>query len=314
MQNPPFQIGVATPAEQRPAIELVLQGVAPSARSGLIDAVAAQPPERLGALDALIVARTSAGIVGATWAQPSPGQAAALWPPETTDDAPDGIVTSIVDGLLTEALHRAETARVVLVQALFEVDDDPRIRSLLKVGFQRMAELLYMGRGLKAEEALPSVPDAFQFEPYQESEFNRLKRALQATYVDSLDCPGMEGRRDQEDMLAGYRSTGQYKPSDWFFVRHAKAPHSAKGSQDDGVLLLTEHPASQQYELVYMGVAPHARGQRLGQAIVAEAIRVSACRGADQLVVAVDSTNGPARRLYEAAGFITWTRRFVYVR
>ena len=310
MLSTPLQFDIARPDEHRAAMELVLRGVAPSARSGLIDAVATQPPERLGALDALIVARTSAGVVGATWAQPSPGQSAALWPPETTDDAPKGVV----EGLLAEALRRTEVARVVMVQVLFEKEDDPRIEPLMQVGFERIAELLYMGRSLRSEDASSATPGPFRFETYEETQFDRLKRALQATYVKSLDCPGMEGRRDQEDMLAGYRSTGKYNPSDWFFVLSPESPQNEKGPHDDGVLLLAEHPVSQQYELVYMGVAPHARGQRMGRAIVAEAIRVSAKRGAGQLMVAVDAANAPARKLYEAAGFSPWTRRFVFVR
>ena len=116
MAAPALQIGVALPHERRAALELVLRSVAPEGRQALVDAVAGQPRERLGPIDALIVARDGDRVVAATWAQPSPGRAAGLWPPETSDDR----AAVAIDALIAAALRAIDAAGVAMTQVLFE--------------------------------------------------------------------------------------------------------------------------------------------------------------------------------------------------
>ncbi len=193
-----------------------------------------------------------------------------------------------------------------MAQALFEAPADPRFAALKANGFYRIAELEYLGRAAPPLTEHDEPEEPLDFEPYNPAQHERLKRVLKQTYVDSLDCPGLDGVRDLEDVLAGYRATGHHEPGHWFFA--------VEEGVDLGVLLMADHPDSAQAELVYMGVTPPARGRGLGAKLVQQAIRAAGRMGADHLMVAVDKQNEPARRLYLKAGMAAWARRFVYVR
>jgi ribosomal protein S18 acetylase RimI-like enzyme len=129
---------------------------------------------------------------------------------------------------------------------------------------------------------------------------------LEQTYLDTLDSPGMDGVRPMDEVLQGYRQQGRHRPENWYFVREQDA--------DIGALLLTEHPDVGNWELVYMGLAPTARGRGCGMRIIRFALETAARHGAERLVLAVDASNTPALRVYQRAGLITWDRRIVYAR
>jgi mycothiol synthase len=111
--------------------------------------------------------------------------------------------------------------------------------------------------------------------------------------------------RHIDDVLAGYRATGEFDPQRWLIVRQA--------GQDVGCLLLAVHPETDQWELVYLGVTPAARGAGLGRQIVRHAQWMCQRGGARQLVLAVDADNTPALKLYASAGFVAWDRRPIYL-
>jgi RimJ/RimL family protein N-acetyltransferase len=134
----------------------------------------------------------------------------------------------------------------------------------------------------------------------------RLAALLEQTYVDTLDCPGLDGVRPMDEVLEGYRQQGQHRPQDWYIVQDEGV--------DIGALLLTEHPGVDNWELVYMGLVPAARGRGCGLRIIRFALDVAAQEGAQRLVLAVDAENIPALRAYERAGFIVWDQRIVYAR
>lgn len=295
----------ANETERREALSLALRPLDPGARGPLLDTLAATPPQGLGPLDALFVAIEAGGIAAATWAQPSPGRAAALWPPEWAGRRPVG-AEAVEAALIEAAVTACDTSGVAMVQALFENADDPRAEALARAGFEKIAELDYLGR------TIPGAPTraaetVLNFEPFSQQHHARLKRLLQQTYVGSLDCPGLDALRDLEDMLAGYRATGRYDPQHWLIA-------SDLDGQDVGVVLVSEHPDADQAELIYMGVAHEARGRGLGARLVDQAVRVSQAMGVEHLMAAVDRANVPARRVYERAAFSRWAQRQVYVR
>lgn len=298
-------IRVAREPDRRTALGLVLRPLAPEARGPLLDAVGAAEPQALGPLDALLVAEQAGRLAAAAWAQPAPGHAAALWAPEWSGERP-GDAEPTERSLVAAATEACDAARIGLTQALFEKATDPRCAALEANGFIRIAELEYLGRAV-AQQAEPQCEESgLRFEPYSASQHNRLKRLLKQTYVGSLDCPGLDGIRDLEDVLAGYRATGRYESGHWFFA--------VEDGVDLGVLLMADHPDSAQAELVYMGVTPAARGKGLGERLIEQAFRAAQVMGAEHLMVAVDKQNEPARRLYLRAGLAAWARRFVYVR
>lgn len=298
-------IRVAREPERRQALELVLRPLAPEARGPLLDSLGAAEPQLLGPLDAMLIAERGGGILAAAWAQPAPGRAAALWAPEWTGERPAD-AEPVETELVAAAARACDAGEVGMAQALFEQASDPRFAALEANGFFRIAELEYLGRAAPQQLEPAATGDGLTFEPYDLSQHARLKRVLKQTYLDSLDCPGLEGIRDLEDVLAGYRATGKHDPGHWLFA--------VEEGTDLGVLLMADHPDSAQAELVYMGVTPSARGRGLGAKLVDEAMRAATRMGADHLMVAVDRQNEPARRLYLRAGLAAWAKRFVYVR
>jgi ribosomal protein S18 acetylase RimI-like enzyme len=78
--------------------------------------------------------------------------------------------------------------------------------------------------------------------------------------------------------------------------------------------LLADHPDDDQWELVYLGVAPESRGQGLGMALARKALAMARRAGRRQLVLAVDAANAPAIEIYRRAGFEAWERRRIFLR
>ncbi|MGL4512769.1 MAG: GNAT family N-acetyltransferase [Lacipirellulaceae bacterium] len=294
-------VGIATPEERREALGLALDPVPVEARGTLVEA-AGRVTGPLDVFAALAVYRVAGRVVAAAWGQPQPGSGAGLWPP-----AGAGCTVAAADALMRVVNGALDTASIGMTQALFEVDDDPRIAVVERHGYRQLAELLYLGRSVPQHRRDRRPDDrGIAFEPYAESDYARLKRVVEATYVGSLDCPGIEGVRSLDDVLAGYRATGRFNPESWRFA--------VVEGRDAGVVLVTPHDESDQAELVYMGLAPWARGRGLGAVLIDQALLRGALEGADFLMAAVDAANTPARRLYEAAGFAPWSRRFVYIR
>jgi hypothetical protein len=133
-----------------------------------------------------------------------------------------------------------------------------------------------------------------------------MARLVERTYQGSLDCPALDGVRRIADVLEGYRAIGIFDPTRWIIARHRE--------QDIGCLLLADHPRDHQWELVYMGVVPEARGHGWGVAIARHAQWLARQAGRKRLVLAVDAANLPAIAVYAAAGFVTWDHRSVYLR
>lgn len=301
-----FEVRPAAAEELPEALALVLRHVAPSARAAMLDAVKATPTDGFGGTAGLSVAIHAGRVACACWTQPAPGNAAVLWPPEWVD-APPAAGPEVELALITQSLSAADTAGVAFSQLLFEAPEDPRRTVAEGAGFVRVATLDYLGRSLPAAEA-ESLPEAatLSFRPVRASERDRLKELLSATYKDTLDCPALDGWRDLDDVLDSYETIGDPGARVWQIA--------LEGDGAVGVLLMARHGATDQAELVYMGLRPEARGRGRGAALVGEAIRVAHGMGAETLVAAVDRANTPAKRLYERAGFAAWAERHVYVR
>ncbi|MGD0899924.1 MAG: GNAT family N-acetyltransferase [Thermoguttaceae bacterium] len=143
-----------------------------------------------------------------------------------------------------------------------------------------------------------------EFEPWSAAEHGRLSSIVEATYAETLDCPALDGIRNVEDVLAGYRLTGVFDPRRWLIVRR-------KG-MDVGCLILADFPVQDTWELVYMGVVREARGRGWGRQIARRAQWMAGLSGRLRLVLAVDARNTPALKMYAAAGFQEWDQRSVY--
>lgn len=227
------------------------------------------------------------------------GKSASLWPGRLVPGEPRATIAA----LLQVALQVIGKQPIRIVQSLLEPDAVEDGATLREAGFKFLAELMFLV--CRATDFPRVRPESeLEFEAYGPENQARLARAMEETYQGSLDCPLLDGLRDTPDVLEGYRATGVFDPGRWLIVRHQGA--------DVGCLLLADHPAQDQCELIYMGLVPAARGRGWGAGIVRHAqwVTRSACRS--RLILAVDSANRPALRMYTDAGFVCWDRRAVY--
>jgi ribosomal protein S18 acetylase RimI-like enzyme len=77
---------------------------------------------------------------------------------------------------------------------------------------------------------------------------------------------------------------------------------------------MADHADQDQFEIVYLGVVPQARGERLGLTLTRHALWLARQAGRARVVLAVDAANRPAIDGYLVAGFAAWDRRSIFVR
>jgi len=292
------------PAEKRAeAIRLLHEGLAPDQQTGLVQALEVIQEAGLPDFPGLLIASRDENsldekIEAAAWIQPTPGKTAVLWPPSPQSPASPALMQAIAGHLDQQDVPLAQ----ILVSPDTPVDPD-----LFAVGqFHKLADLAY----LLADSSYlpPQVPGTdLQFVPQANDQLERLGKLLIQTYQDSLDCPVLNGVRNESDVLQGYAAQGNATSGHWYFVCDQQR-------HDIGTLILTEHGNGEQWELVYMGLIPAARGQGFGRQIVQHALWQANQGGAQRLVLAVDQANPYALDMYHQAGFISWDRRTVYAR
>jgi len=250
--------------------------------------------------------RVRGRIIGAFLTQPLAGRAAAVWAPEVV---PSLRRAATAAELVRSALADLRVRGFRIVQAVLDESASCQGASdLTRGGMPQITELLYLERETK--DPLPpragEVPPRLRwcsFDPVHEIEFRAL---LQATYVSSLDMPELEGVRSLDDIIEGHRATGRFVPHRWRLGQVPDEPDAAV------VLLLSDIPDRDIWEVVYLGLTPSARGRGLGRAAIAHALDL-AHPHASRLELAVDIRNHPATRLYESAGFLPFDRRSVHL-
>lgn len=258
-----------------------------------------------GELEGLLEVRRGSHLAGAILARPQPGGTAVVWPPRCAAGE-DGLVPA----LLSAAEELLRRRGIGLAQAILPPESQAAARSFADAGFRHVADLEYQ---VAVERVFPRERPAgeLEFESYRPANHFRLADMLEQTYRGTLDCPSLNGLRKVEDVLTGYRASGLFDPARWLLVRRA--------GRDIGCLLLTEHvdaarPADTQWELVYMGLSPAARGCGLGTRLARHAQWLAREAGQRRVVLAVDAANAPALRSYAAAGFFPLVRRAVFLK
>ena len=192
-----------------------------------------------------------------------------------------------------------------LVQVLLDSIEARAAQALAAADFVSLATLIYLQRRLKPSVVLPADSAGLNWVHYSAATHARFVRAIEASYEQSLDCPAMRGLRTTDDVIAGHRATGEFDSSLWYCFTDGDAPDAA----ELGVLLLAPVTGQPMMELVYLGLAPAARGRRLGDKLMTVAAHATTARGLDLLTLAVDDRNVPALRLYYRSGLAEIARR-----
>ncbi len=291
----------ATSQRQARALSLLFSGEEYSDPAEQISAALVAANDDQHALEGLLIACRGGELVGAIWGQLMPGRTAIVWPPRVVVGESQHTAAALLHSLDEYlASHNVRMAQVVLMS---HAGRDAMC--LREGGYQHAADLLY----LASEQAqFPDAPplSPLVFQPYQSSDHMRLVGLIEQTYDETCDCPSLNGVRDMADIVEGYRQTGTSGWQHWRIVQHEH--------QDIGCLLLADHPQHDQWELVYMGVVPAARGRGGGLKITRHAQWLARQARRQRLVLAVDAANDPAVNMYTAAGFAECARRSVWLK
>lgn len=231
------------------------------------------------------------------------GRSAMLFTSTPVSPADTAELSAVIDGACSGL------ADVRIAQALLDPGETPAERAFLGAGFVPVGRLAYMRRSLGARaQPLPTdaPPEGLTIRSWVPSDDAGLVAALDATYIDTLDCPELCGMRLTSDVLESHRSTGVFEPDLWTMVEQE--------GRIVGVMLLNPCPDQGSVELVYLGLAPEVRGKGLGRLLMRRGLAQLAGRRERTIACAVDERNTPARRVYGAMGFIDFAHRAAFVR
>jgi len=243
---------------------------------------------------------------GAVMLAPNPGRTAMLF----ISPAVRTWQRATMVRLLRAALADEDPRQVTMVQALLDPAQDDEAAALLDAGFERLATLTYMQR--RGDASHGRTLDGLQVVHWSERDRTLFERAILASYEDTLDCPGLLGRRDIGDIVAGHMATGTFDPQLWTVCVIDGEPAA--------VMLLSELPdppaaisPGGTLELVYLGVARRHRGRGLARRLVAHALLTAAAQRLRHVILAVDEANTLAMALYRGFGFRATARKLALV-
>ncbi len=208
-----------------------------------------------------------------------------------------GLYPRHVAELVASATLEPRRAECNLVQCLVDPEHRAVWRAMLDCNFSEIAELTYLGRHVR--DTIPGRifdEQRFRLWRYDRAQHYRFASTIEKTYIGSLDCPKLNGKRHIEDIIASHKSAGEFDPELW---------HLLTDSQDRelGVMLLSRLHRREGFELVYIGLTPEARGKRLADMLMRVGMNTLAHEGGGAIVTAVDANNSAARKLYHRHGF-----------
>jgi mycothiol synthase len=304
MPGSTVEVMICPPSERGLALEVLYRRVPSGLRPRLIADALGEVQRGLVDLSGLWIARRRGRIVGALLTQPLAGRAAALWAPEV--DASWGR-TALAVALIRAALADLRNRGFLIAQALLD-ESAPRhgASDLAEGGMPQVTELVYLERSTTIPLHIrPGVPPLY-WQGFGMATEPQFRAVLQATYEGSLDMPELEGIRSLDDILASHRAGGRFVAGRWQVGFLPAEPATA------AVLLLSEIPDRDAWEVAYLGLTPSARGRGLGRAVLAHALQLAAVH-VPRLELAVDIRNHPATRLYQFTGFTPFDQRAVHL-
>lgn len=242
-------------------------------------------------------------IVAACLPVVAPGRTALLM---TSTAGSSRQIPGAIAGCVAATCNALDPKEVEIAQLLLEPPDTRTAAALHEHGFSELATLIYLQRSVTKIPPPPRLPQGCDLLSYTQENHDHFARGILASYEHSLDCPLLHGRRGIEDVIAGHKASGEFDPSLWFCLIEQEI--------ELGVLLLSPVRSHGLMELVYIGLAPHARGRRLGDYFVDLALHSTASEELKLLTLAVDECNAPALHLYYRHGLGEVHRRLAMIR
>jgi ribosomal protein S18 acetylase RimI-like enzyme len=297
-----FSIESARPDEWPAAFRFVFQHLPSGERVARV-ANAVRLVER-GELDpaGILVARGGCDMQGALVCQPVPGASGLVWPPQAR---PGRRSAEVENELLRHACAWLRLGGARLGQALLTTGEAGLAAPLERNGFTHVTSLWYLRHDLKLSYGFLRTPDRLTYVPYSARDSALFRVTLPRTYLDTLDCPEVNGVRTLDEVFEGHRAQGLHDPSRWWLA--------LVGDRPVGVLLLTAMPEWDAWDVSYVGVVPEARRRGWGRELMHRALRAAHAGDAAQLALSVDARNHPAWSMYQDLGFRLYDQREVYL-
>ena len=203
--------------------------------------------------------------------------------------------------LVSELARQLDANGICQIQSIVRNDDQTTHRIVAGAGFGQLTSVQQQWR----ETNYDLAPASLTWRPANRYTEEQLAAVLEQTFVDTKDCPELNGIRRPIDALEGFL---EGKPLStirhWYVLREQ--------DNDIGCLFLCPH-SNEVAELVYMGLHPNMRGRGLGRILLTDALRLSRDLGARLLIAGVDDANSPALRCYAQLGFQFHQRLGVYM-
>jgi ribosomal protein S18 acetylase RimI-like enzyme len=244
----------ARPNERAAAFRLVFRSLPDEERNLRI--LNAMQLVETGQLDpaGVLVARRREELLGALVCMTIPGGSGLVWPPQAVD-GPDR--TKIEDSLLQHASAWLRKQGCKLGQGLLSHAELDMAPSLERNGYDHITGLWYMRHDLDLPTAVLLAPERFTYRAYEGDAVPLFHETLLRTYEGTQDCPEVTGVRTLEEIIEGHRSQGRHDPKLWWLA--------LDGNQPAGVVLLTEMPEWESWDISYFGVVPEARRRGVGR-------------------------------------------------
>jgi ribosomal protein S18 acetylase RimI-like enzyme len=302
-----IRVAPARPQEYEAALKLLFERLSPDeCRISVKDVLRSLSGGRI-VQHGLLVAWRDERLVGSILYAVQRDRTAFVWPPRTPAGDTD---RAIQDALVRTLLRGVDKAAAWIAQALLDPAARDDADALDRNGFRHLTDLLFRvhtlgGLSLPAETGADARPEMeiVTYEPDRDDE--RFARLLERTYVGTRDCPEVGERRTGADALLSHRMSGDFDPARWKLYRVA--------GKDAGVVLLNAHPDHAAWEVVYVGVAHDCRGLGLCRRMMTDALVAAKQAGQSALLLAVDSRNDYASKVYDALGFVETDRKGVHV-
>jgi len=250
------------------------------------------------------LARLDGRVAAACTCLPSPGRTAMLFLPDGDVLRPSA---DDVERLVRWALDAQPDLKNHLFQCLLREQDLVNQQALRAVGFRDLAVLRYLECRIQPDQMAAPCGECNGAEwiAYRADRHDQFAAVISATFQGSLDCPGLNGLRSIEEVIAGHQAVGKFDPRRWLLLRiHGEAA---------GCILFGENPLRPMLELTYMGLTPQWRGRGVGRYLLRHGLALACRQGVESVTVAVDSANAAAIRLYESTGFRETARRLAMI-
>lgn len=304
--SPSGRLQLASGRTVKAAIKCLLSGRGP-ASAGDVEAFLTHARTTGLSLDELwLVQGTGGRVEAACLCVPAPGATGMFFAGPCVEAAHDALVAAI-DG----TCRAIDSSAVQLAQALVDPAQEPLERALRSARFTQLATLELMRRRIDpADQPPPPLPpelaDHVQVVPWRPDLDGEILSVLDASYIDTLDCPGLRGLRRTTDILAGHRGAGRFDGDLWSVIQ--------LDGRSVGVVLLNPCPDQETVELVYVGLCPSVRRRGLGGWMIEFAMAQAATTSMTWLTLAVDQDNHPAMSVYRRLGFQSTSLRTAYIR